>query len=419
MRTRAAAGASLVGLMALSGCGFGNLNSMALPGDKGVGENSYVVHVQLRNALNIVPNSPVQLNDVVVGTIRSIDLNGYRPVATISLEDSVKLPENVSARIAQTSLLGAKHIDLIAPPSGQGVGRLHDGSTIPVARTGAYPETEDVIASAATLLNGGGLQQIRTITTELNRALGGRTATVRQLLPRATRFAAEMDQQKTSIVHALNSMNTLAAGFRANTGTINRALDSFPPALKVLNADRAKLIATLESLGQFGGTVHTFVDTGGRPLVRNIAALAPVMRELADAKKSLTSSLWIVPTVAFPLRTMGEYIRGDYINLWGTVDVGLDTLDRGLLSGTPLAGALLDPLGFLKGVPGLVTVPGPASGAPEVTIPGLSPATSPSQLPSLQPQQSQSATPGGGATAPKSSNPLGSLLTNLLGGGKR
>jgi phospholipid/cholesterol/gamma-HCH transport system substrate-binding protein len=411
-RARATLLAVLAGTTMLSGCTYENLNSVTLPGDKGVGDDSFTIQVELRNALNIVPNSPVRVSDVNVGTIRSIRLDGYQPVATISLDDSVKLPENVSVRVGQTSLLGAKHIELIEPAAGTEQGELADGSTIPLERTGSFPETEDVIASVATLLNGGGLSQIKTITTELNRALGGRAGTTRQLLARSEAFAQALDEQKTSITRAMTAMNKLSADFRANNATIDRALQSLPPALKTLAEDREKLVRTLESLGQFGGTVDQFVNRGGDELTRNIAALEPVMRELADAKKSLTSSLWLVPTVAFPLKTMGEYLRGDYINLWGTLDVGLDTLDRGLLSGTPAAGLLLDPLGFLQRPAGLGlgTVPGPDLLNGRVNGTGEQSATPKPSNASPLPDS----TPTPGAPSP---NPLAELLSGLLGGG--
>lgn len=414
-KLKAGLATSVLGVLLLSGCSYESLNSLPLPGDKGIGSGSYTVKVDLRNALNLVPNSPVLVDDINIGTIRAVALDGYTPVATLSLEGNVSLPENVSAKIAQTSLLGAKHIELTAPPANEAVGHLHEGSVIPLERTGAYPETEDVIASVATLLNGGGLQQIKTITTELNRALGGRTGTVRQLLSRSTQLATSLDEQKGSIVHALASMNNLAAGFRSGNATIARALQSLPPALNVLTADHAHLVSTLESLGQFGDTVTEFVNSGGEPLVRNVAALTPVLRELANAKSSLTSSLWIVPTVAFPLRTMGEYIRGDYINLWGTVDLGLGTLDQGLLTGTPLAGALLNPLAFLQNKSGLVQVPGPGASAPQLTVPGLT-------VPGLTgaadgSSGAGSASPTTGPSSP-SQNPLSSLLGSLLGGGQ-
>lgn len=399
--------AALAGVSATSACGYENLNSLALPGDKGVGEHSYTIRVELRDALNIVPNSPVRVDDVNVGTIRSVELVGYQPIATISVDDSVRLPANVSAKIGQTSLLGAKHIELLRPSKGA-MGTLGDGDTVPVERTGAYPTTEDVIASVATLLNGGGLAQIKTITTELNRALGGRTATTRELIARANQFATAIDAQKLSMVRALDSMRSLSAGFRANNATITRALQSMPPALRILEADRKRLITTMESLGHFGEFVDWFVSSGGAALVRDVKALGPVLRELADARSSLTDSLWIVPSVDFPIRTMGEYIRGDYINLWGTIDLGLETLTRGLLAGTPAGGALLNPLGFLESpIPGIGLVPGPAPKDPQLSVPSL-----PSSNATGQPSPSSTPTP-------ESNTGLGGLLNGLLGGGSQ
>ncbi|MFC7500625.1 MCE family protein [Nocardioides sp. GCM10030258] len=327
-------------LVLFTACGYENLNSLSLPGSKGVGENSFRVRVELSNALNIVPNTPVRVADVNVGTIQEIELVDNLPVLTISLDDSVELPANVTARIGQTSLLGAKHIELIPPPPGKEDGVLAEGSVIGRDQTGSYPQTEDVLAATATLLNGGGLSQIKTIATELNKALGGREGTTRQLLRRAARLATELDTRRGSIIQATKAMNRLMGRLAGGNDTINNALDSFPPALAVLAKDRRRLVRTLESLGDFGTSLSDFVDRGGDNLTRNITALGPSLKGLADAGSSLTDSLWLLGTIAFPLRTFGEYLRGDFINLWGTVDVGLDTLDRGLLSGTPLAGLL-------------------------------------------------------------------------------
>lgn len=397
-----------VAACSLSACDYENLNSVTLPGAKGTGDDSYQVRIHVRNALNIVPNSPVRVADLNVGTIRSIDLVENKAVVTVSLDDSVELPANVTAKVGQTSLLGAKHIELISPPEAQGRGRLADGSVISEENTGNFPETEDVLASAATLLNGGGLAQIKTITTELNKALGGREGTTRQLLRRSARFATHLDAQKGSMVRALHAMDRLSRNFADNSEKINRALESFPPALRVLAADRRRLVSTLEALGQFGTSVSAFVDRGGKDLVRNVQALQPALKGLADAGTSLIDSLWLVGTVSFPMRTFGEYIRGDYINLWGTVDISLETLDRGLLSGTPLAGMLSASENLLgKPADGLSGQAGDPLTDPILPgPPGVADSADGVPLPTQEP------------ASPPSSNPLSSLLGGLLGPGR-
>ena len=44
-----------------------------------------------------------------------------------------------------------------------------------ISRTGATPEVEEVLGALSLLLNGGGLEQIKTIIHELDQALSGHT----------------------------------------------------------------------------------------------------------------------------------------------------------------------------------------------------------------------------------------------------
>ena len=61
----------------------------------------------------------------------------------------------------------------------------HDGYAYPhigIGRTGSTPELEAVLGALSLLLNGGGLEQIKTITHELNEALSGHAGDIRSLL---------------------------------------------------------------------------------------------------------------------------------------------------------------------------------------------------------------------------------------------
>ena len=92
------------------------------------------------------------------------------------------MPANVHAAVGQKSLLGAEYIQL-SPPSTGANGRLRKDAVIPLSRTNHYPGTEEVLAAVSLLLNNGGLSQLRTITTELDKALNGRE----QVRPRRPR----------------------------------------------------------------------------------------------------------------------------------------------------------------------------------------------------------------------------------------
>ena len=61
------------------------------------------------------------------------------------------------------------------------------------------------------MLNGGGLGQVQTITTELNKALDGREGDVRDLVGQLDRLATTLDRQRTHIVRAMQGLDKLLA----------------------------------------------------------------------------------------------------------------------------------------------------------------------------------------------------------------
>ena len=55
-------------LICATGCAFQGVNSLPLPGTVGNGKGAMTYHVQLANVGTLESNSPVMINDVVVGS---------------------------------------------------------------------------------------------------------------------------------------------------------------------------------------------------------------------------------------------------------------------------------------------------------------------------------------------------------------
>src|ERR1700735_2046705 len=154
----------------LSGCGWRGVNSLPLPGTEGRGPNSYQVQAQLPDVTNLDPNSRVRVNDVTVGTVTRVERQGWHALITMKINGDVTLPANTTAKVGLTSLLGALHGELAPPADAPPEGRLHNGSTIPLSRGGAYPTTEQTLSVGSMPLNGGGLSQIQDITKAFSTA---------------------------------------------------------------------------------------------------------------------------------------------------------------------------------------------------------------------------------------------------------
>ena len=361
MSARRSIAVAAAGALLLSGCGFKGLYTAPLPGGANLGSHPYTITGYFDNVLDLVPQSAVKVNDVARGKVTSISLTNC-PVAgrtkwcakvNMEVNGSLNdLPSNSTAEIQQTSLLGEKYVQLIAPPAGQAASTmLRDGSAIKVQDTTSAPEVEEVLGALSLLLNKGGLTQIQNIAGELNKALGTpqRRQAVRSLITDLNTFVGTLDQQKDEITTALDDIDQLATTLNKQKSVIISALNTFPRALRVLNRERNNLVNLLSSLSHLGSVATNVINATQSQLVTSLKALDPVVTKLAEAGSNLPGALRIAGTYPFPLGLSRQFIRGDYANLDAVFDLSLTD---------QLCGALPQPLGtiFCK-LPGSINNP--------------------------------------------------------------
>jgi virulence factor Mce-like protein len=281
----------------LSGCGFSPYE-LPLPGGADLGSDPYTVTVQFRDVLDLVPQSAVRVDDIAVGKVTKIRLDGWTATATLKINRDVELPDNAEATIRQTSLLGEKFVSLAAPSTG-GVGTLGNGDRIPLERSGRNPDIEEVLGAASLLLNGGGLEKTNTIVKELNKALDGNEPEVKQLLRSTTQFVGQLDENKAEILTALEQVDRLARATQQQEGAITAALDDLPDALRVLDEQRGDLVGLLESLDRLSGVATGVIRRSKDDTLAVLRDLEPTLRELANAGDDLATSAGLIFTFPF------------------------------------------------------------------------------------------------------------------------
>lgn len=370
LRTGTAAWAA-AGSLLLTGCEFSGLYDVGLPGGAAADGNAYRVTVEFRDVLDLVPQSAVKVNDVTVGAVEKVELDGWHARVRLRVADSVALPANAVAELRQTSMLGEKYVALSAPADAAPAGRLKDGARIPLSRSGRNPEIEEVLSALSALLNGGGVAQLKTITTELNKALEGRENRVRSLLTELDTFIGGLDGRRREIVRALAGIDRLAKRLAQEKKTIAGALDTVPPALKVLADQRRSLTAMLTSLSKLGKTGSRVINASRDDTVANLKSLRPILEQLNAAGADLPNALELLTTYPFP-RNAVDAIHGDYVNLKITADLDLASVYGNLADGPSQPGGGGPDRPGLPGVPDPPELPGvpgvpDAPGVPEPT----------------------------------------------------
>jgi phospholipid/cholesterol/gamma-HCH transport system substrate-binding protein len=335
--------------LVLGGCSF-DVYKLPLPGGTDVGDHPITITAQFSDVLDLVPQSTVKVDDVTVGKITDVRLQGYHALVTMQLRNDTKLPDNALASIQQTSLLGEKFVELSAPPD-PSPNPLRTGDVIDMNRTGQNPEVEEVLGALSLLLNGGGVGQLQTITRELNKTLHGREGEARSVLHQIRTFSGQLDRHKQDIVSALEALNRLSGQLNHQRDTIDATLDELPSALRSINSQRGDLVKMLKSLAHLSGVATHVIKLSKDSTVETLRQLSPVLSQLQASGQDFVNAFQVALTYPFVDEVVGRDPQvarnlqmGDYTNLSIKLDIALDQ-----------SGSLPIPTGLPTGLPTLPT----------------------------------------------------------------
>jgi len=323
MRKRAVIAAAAL-TVTLAGCsgsgGFNGIYSLPLPGGASLGAHPYTVTAQFANVVDLVPQSAVRVNDVAVGRVSRIYLppHSWTANVTMVINGDVRLPANADAALRQSSLLGEWFVALSPPPAGMAEGRLANGAMIPLSRTTGNATVEEVLGALSLLLNGGGLAQLHTISSQLNDALSGNEPQIRSVLSQINDLATNLNAHRHDITAALDGLNQLSATLHSRDQQIGHVLDNFTPGLRVLRDQRAQLVTLLNSLHTLSRVAVQTINKSKADTVASLRGLAPILRKLADAGRFLPQSLQVLLTYPFTDQVLKD-IKGDYLNTYLSV----------------------------------------------------------------------------------------------------
>ncbi|MGH3552203.1 MAG: MlaD family protein, partial [Mycobacterium sp.] len=86
-------------VLTATGCAFHGLNSLPLPGTVGRGAGAAVYHVEVANVGTLESNSPVMIDDVVVGSVGDMTVRGWHADLEVSVQPGVVIPANAVATV--------------------------------------------------------------------------------------------------------------------------------------------------------------------------------------------------------------------------------------------------------------------------------------------------------------------------------
>lgn len=360
---RWAAAVAIATAVAVTGTGCSTtMRDLPIPGT-GVSGDKIELSADFKDALNLAVGAPVKVNGVDSGKVTDITVDHYVAHVTMDVKTDAKIRDGATARLRYTTPLGELFIDITNPAQGTA---MADGDTLGLPRTETAPTVEDALSEASLLINGGGLDQLRIITDELNKALGGNEENIRGLLDRANTFLTQANATTQSIDAVLGSLNSLSKTLNGRKETINRAMRQIRPAAAVLRRATPGFTKLLQAVQRFSGAANSTVNATRTQLLNLLAEVEPTLAELAANSGRFDSMLRSIELAA---NTGKQAIPTDYLDINGTLHVDgitgsgpvgglLDLLDViGVVLPTDQVDQILDGLG-LGGLLPKTTTPG-------------------------------------------------------------
>jgi len=352
--------ALLAAIVGLSACGP-TFSSLPLPGS-GVSGNTITVKADFQDALNLAQGAAVRINGVMSGRVQSVSASNFTAHVTMLVQTAANLRANATARLRYTTPLGELYVEVTNPSTGA---PMQNNGTLGLKQTLTAPTVEDALASASLLINGGGLNQLQTIITEANKALGGHEDNIRSLITQASNAMSQIYAAGGDIDRTLNALNSVSQSLAQRRQIIHSALNDVGPAAQALRANTSNLTALLASLDRFAGTANQVVGANKTQLLNIVRQAQPVLQELVNVRGQLAPTLNAIVSLA---TSLNKAVPGDYLNLFvllhldsilgngstntsAPVKTGTTTGGGGLLGGLLGSKTGTKPGGILSGIP--------------------------------------------------------------------
>jgi ABC-type transporter Mla subunit MlaD len=165
-------------------------------------------------------------------------------------------------------------------------------------------------------------------------AFSGHEEEARDLLGRLDRFIGVFDQQRDNVIASLQALDRLAGSLSAQNAVLDTTLHKLPPALDVLQRERPRLTTALQRFGDLSNVATATINDTQADLVRNLKNLGPTLKSLADVGPQIDEALAYATVFPFGQSIIDRGLRGDYMNLFVTIDLTKNRLKKTLGLGT-------------------------------------------------------------------------------------
>jgi len=235
------------------------------------------------DASEVVARNDVRLNDVIVGKVTSVTLDGLHAKVRFSVDRDVHLPAGTRAELRQVSLLGEQYLALV--PSGHG--ELADGTTIPLSRTRRATDFERLVGVGGELAANIAVSQVNQLTAGFANAFGDDPGKLGRLLDASAATAKAFNDHTPELLATIDRVEQLSAQLAPHSAALASSIDDLAAGMKALDAHRGDLSAFTTGLATFSDRMAALLTGNEARFTNGIPELKHVFGELVDSTNDI------------------------------------------------------------------------------------------------------------------------------------
>ncbi len=252
------------------------------------------VQARFTDVGSLATQAPVMMNDVKVGEVSEIALDGNLGLVTMTLDPAADVPEGVTARIRSTSLLGERILDLVIPEDlPLSAPALADGAMI--TNTLVRPELEDLVREGTDVLAPIAASQIATLVDEGAAGFAGQGENLNQLLGDLTTVVHAYTGQTDEIRSIIGSLNELNSTLAEEAKAHGQSVLNTDRAIEMLAQESDELQAAIHSLTRLARGAKGILDEHFDEMDRFFEQLRVIVGVLADRQQDIVNVLKFAP----------------------------------------------------------------------------------------------------------------------------
>jgi virulence factor Mce-like protein len=246
--------------------------------------------VELADATGLVPRNDVRLNDVIVGRVTSVHLDGLAAEVGIEVDPDEELPAETEAQVRQTSLLGEQFIELIP----KGTGQLARHATIPLERTGRGQDLETLVGLGGRLAAEVNVDNLNRVLAATERGIGPDPARLHRFFDTSAEAADALAATREDLGRAIDSVDAMAARLARDADTYAQAIGRFAAGAEALARSNDQIPGVVDNVQRLSVELSGLLDRNQSSMVRAFAQTVPLLGEVVanlDDLRSIVTGL--------------------------------------------------------------------------------------------------------------------------------